>query len=227
MPSSVTAHNVALNLATEKQVQYWDALIIAICAEHGVTQLYTEDAPSAPKLPKGSAFRLGDELKSPGSNTVPFRQIIRTHNIHPHRQITLAGRVAECKQLFQGQRFACDGKIKIGVELVEELSDIALSYRQKRLHTKFNNAIRKSTGLACIISHAVITRAHIPLPATDKSRARMRRRSHSEIPVHGAVDAPTAYRYRVCVNHICLSVDRLLAAYSSSFRATCRASAGV
>ena len=50
MPSSVTAHNAALNLAAEKQVQYWDALIIAICAEHGVTQLYTEDAPSAPKL---------------------------------------------------------------------------------------------------------------------------------------------------------------------------------
>ena len=42
--------NAALNLATEKQVRYWDALIIAICAEHGVTQLYTEDAPSAPKL---------------------------------------------------------------------------------------------------------------------------------------------------------------------------------
>lgn len=50
IPSSVTAHNAALNLAAEKQVQYWDALIIAVCAEHGVTQLYTEDAPSAPKL---------------------------------------------------------------------------------------------------------------------------------------------------------------------------------
>ena len=50
MPSSVTAHSAALNLAAEKQVQYWDALIIAICAEHGVTQFYTEDAPSAPKL---------------------------------------------------------------------------------------------------------------------------------------------------------------------------------
>jgi predicted nucleic acid-binding protein len=50
MPSSVTAHSAALSLAAEKQVQYWDALIIAICAEHGVTQLYTEDAPSAPKL---------------------------------------------------------------------------------------------------------------------------------------------------------------------------------
>jgi len=50
MPSSVTAHHAALNLAADKQVQYWDALIIAICAEHGVKQLYTEDAPSAPKL---------------------------------------------------------------------------------------------------------------------------------------------------------------------------------
>ena len=50
IPSSVTAHNAALNLATEKQVPYWDALIIAICAEHGVTQLYIEDTPSAPKL---------------------------------------------------------------------------------------------------------------------------------------------------------------------------------
>jgi predicted nucleic acid-binding protein len=50
MPSTVTAHAAALRLAAERQVQYWDALIIAVCAEHGVTQLYTEDAPSAPKL---------------------------------------------------------------------------------------------------------------------------------------------------------------------------------
>ena len=50
MPSSVTANNAALNLATEKQVQYWAALIIAICAEHGETQFYSEDAPSTPKL---------------------------------------------------------------------------------------------------------------------------------------------------------------------------------
>jgi predicted nucleic acid-binding protein len=50
MPSTVTAHAAALKLAAEKQVQYWDALIIAVCAEHGVTQLYTEDTPSAPKL---------------------------------------------------------------------------------------------------------------------------------------------------------------------------------
>ena len=50
IPSTLTAHAAALKLAAEKQVQYWDALIIAVCAEHGVTQLYTEDAPSAAKL---------------------------------------------------------------------------------------------------------------------------------------------------------------------------------
>lgn len=50
MPSTITAHVAALKLAAERQVQYWDALIIAVCAEHGVTQLFTEDMPSAPKL---------------------------------------------------------------------------------------------------------------------------------------------------------------------------------
>ena len=50
MPSTVTAHVAALRLAAVKQVQYWDALIIAVCAEHGVIQLYTEDARSAAKL---------------------------------------------------------------------------------------------------------------------------------------------------------------------------------
>ena len=50
MPSSVTAHTAALQLAAEKQVQYWDALIIAICAEHGVKQFFTEGAPLAAKL---------------------------------------------------------------------------------------------------------------------------------------------------------------------------------
>ena len=50
MPSSITAHTAALQLAVEKQVQYWDALIIAVCAEHGVKQLFTEDALSAAKL---------------------------------------------------------------------------------------------------------------------------------------------------------------------------------
>lgn len=50
IPSSLTAHTAALQLAAEKQVQYWDALIIAVCAERGVKQLYTEDAQSAAKL---------------------------------------------------------------------------------------------------------------------------------------------------------------------------------
>lgn len=58
LPSTLTAHAAALKLATEKQVQYWDALIIAICAEHGVKQLYTEDTASAAKL-------LGVKLVSP------------------------------------------------------------------------------------------------------------------------------------------------------------------
>ncbi len=48
--STTTAHAAALKLAADKQVQYWDALIIAVCAEHGVSQLFTEDAPSAAKL---------------------------------------------------------------------------------------------------------------------------------------------------------------------------------
>ena len=50
IPSTVTAHVAALKLAAERQVQYWDALIIAVCAEHGVTHLYTEDTPSAATL---------------------------------------------------------------------------------------------------------------------------------------------------------------------------------
>ena len=50
MGSSVAAHSAALKLAADKQLQYWDALIIAVCAEHGVKQLFTEDMPSAPRL---------------------------------------------------------------------------------------------------------------------------------------------------------------------------------
>lgn len=48
--STVTAHTAALKLAAEKQVQIWDALIIAVCAENGVTKLFTEDMPSASNL---------------------------------------------------------------------------------------------------------------------------------------------------------------------------------
>jgi predicted nucleic acid-binding protein len=47
--SSSEAHSVALELATTHQVQYWDALIVATCAEHGVTQFYTEDGPGIKK----------------------------------------------------------------------------------------------------------------------------------------------------------------------------------
>lgn len=48
--STVSAHAAALKLAAEKQLQYWDALIIAVCAEQGVKQLFTEDLPSMPRL---------------------------------------------------------------------------------------------------------------------------------------------------------------------------------
>jgi len=58
LPSSVSAHAAALKLASTKQVHYWDALIIAICAENGVKRLYSEDAPSAKKL-------LGVQCESP------------------------------------------------------------------------------------------------------------------------------------------------------------------
>ncbi len=47
--SSLAAHDGALELATAHQMQYWDALIIATCAEHGVKQLYTEDGPGIVK----------------------------------------------------------------------------------------------------------------------------------------------------------------------------------
>lgn len=49
LPSSLTAHAAALKLATERQIQYWDALIIAVCAENGVKKLYSEDLPGSSK----------------------------------------------------------------------------------------------------------------------------------------------------------------------------------
>lgn len=48
--SSTAAHAAALKLAADKPLQYWDALVIAVCAENGVKQLFTEDLPSAPRL---------------------------------------------------------------------------------------------------------------------------------------------------------------------------------
>ena len=47
--SSLAAHEAALALAAQHQLQFWDALIIATCAEHGVKKLYTEDLPSLRK----------------------------------------------------------------------------------------------------------------------------------------------------------------------------------
>jgi predicted nucleic acid-binding protein len=58
LSSSVTAHSAALKLAAEKQMQYWDALIVAICAENGVKKLYSEDLP-------GSAKPLGVQCIAP------------------------------------------------------------------------------------------------------------------------------------------------------------------
>jgi predicted nucleic acid-binding protein len=49
IPSSLQAHVRALELATKHQIAYWDALIIATCAEHDITTLFTEDAPSVKK----------------------------------------------------------------------------------------------------------------------------------------------------------------------------------
>ena len=50
MGSSIAAHSAALKLAADKQIQCWDAFIIAVCTEHGVKQLFTKDMPSAPRL---------------------------------------------------------------------------------------------------------------------------------------------------------------------------------
>ncbi|TAG06006.1 MAG: PIN domain-containing protein [Betaproteobacteria bacterium] len=47
--SSWEGHLEARKLAADHQLQYWDALIIATCAEHGVTRLYTEDVPGLTK----------------------------------------------------------------------------------------------------------------------------------------------------------------------------------
>jgi predicted nucleic acid-binding protein len=49
LASSVTAHSAALKLAAEKQMPYWDALIVAVCAENGVKKLYSEDFPGSIK----------------------------------------------------------------------------------------------------------------------------------------------------------------------------------
>lgn len=43
------AYEQAWRLATSHQYQVWDALIVAVCAEHGVKKLYSEDAGSMKK----------------------------------------------------------------------------------------------------------------------------------------------------------------------------------
>ena len=41
--SSAEAFDAALTYAARSQAQFWDALILATCAEHGVSVLFTED----------------------------------------------------------------------------------------------------------------------------------------------------------------------------------------
>ncbi len=52
LDASAHAYEQAWKLAALHQYQVWDALIIAICAEHGVKTLYSEDAGSL-KRPLG------------------------------------------------------------------------------------------------------------------------------------------------------------------------------
>ncbi len=52
LDASVEAYQQAWQLAARHQYQVWDALIIAICAEHGVKTLYSEDLGSL-KRPLG------------------------------------------------------------------------------------------------------------------------------------------------------------------------------
>lgn len=50
--ASPGSYQAAFELVAKHQYQVWDALIIAICAEHGVKTLYSEDAGSL-KRPLG------------------------------------------------------------------------------------------------------------------------------------------------------------------------------
>ncbi len=49
LSASEMAYEQAWKLATSHQYQVWDALIVAVCAEHGVKKLYSEDAGSMKK----------------------------------------------------------------------------------------------------------------------------------------------------------------------------------
>lgn len=42
--------DVGLHIHRHYQVAYWDALLIAACAEAGVDRLYSEDLPSRPEI---------------------------------------------------------------------------------------------------------------------------------------------------------------------------------
>ena len=46
LPASASAYAQAWLLVRDHHYQVWDALIIAVCAEHGVKTLYSEDAGS-------------------------------------------------------------------------------------------------------------------------------------------------------------------------------------
>jgi len=52
LAASEMAYERAWKLATVHQYQVWDALIIAVCAEHGIKKLFSEDAGSM-KQPLG------------------------------------------------------------------------------------------------------------------------------------------------------------------------------
>lgn len=54
--ASANAFKTALALSASTQRQFWDCLIIATCAEHGVKTLYTEDVGGLPHKVLGVAL---------------------------------------------------------------------------------------------------------------------------------------------------------------------------
>ena len=54
LPAVPAAYTAAWHLSVKSKYQIWDALIIAVCAEHGVRKIYSEDAGSL-KAPLGVA----------------------------------------------------------------------------------------------------------------------------------------------------------------------------
>jgi predicted nucleic acid-binding protein len=53
MPASADSYLSALKVSGETNRQFWDCLIIASCAAHGVRRLYTEDTGSEPHTVMG------------------------------------------------------------------------------------------------------------------------------------------------------------------------------